>query len=387
MKKEQPASLVVTSRMQESANKSVRIQAASAAFFISAENIRTYSVKKIQYILCLLVCISVYPAQATTLSDLKPHAPTDKPWNEQWFYYFNDPLVGYFKITFQTFIYKNDPSLKERGYLHLVYTPLNGEIRSYEYMYDDVVLIDKTDTEYGFQFHIPGVADVHEEHMSLTTPDFTFDAQLTNEHSHYWKLNKGASPYSLLTALPMVDNRWFVFSMATPAEYRFTSDTAHHEGTATTYIDKGWSVSQAANYAFIMATEENAQLMIAGGSDEGLPIEMWAGKFSTPDNSMTFLPSLTGLSVKRVMKPCEGELDITFTGLGRKLVVHSKADPDDFEDATVPSTQIFGAEHPSAKTMNARTEVELYRFGQLRERKVFTQGALEFGGGMHCNAQ
>lgn len=339
------------------------------------------------FCVCLLALTFILPAQATTLSDLKPHEPTDKPWNEQWFYYFNDPLAGYYKISFQTFIYESDPELKERGYLHLVYTPLNGEIRTYDYFYEDVEVAAKEDTEYGFTFRIPGVADIDEDTISITTPDFSFSSQLTGEHSHYWKLNKGASPYSLLTALPFVANRWFVFSMATPAEYTFTADYAHHEGNATTYIDKGWSTSQATNYAFVMASDEEAELMLAGGSDEGLPIEMWAGKFRTDDNSMTFLPSLVGLTVKRTMKPCEGEMDITFTGLGRKLVVHAKADPEDFEDSTVPSIQVFNADHPSAKTMNAEIEVELHRFGQLREAKTFTQGALEFGGGMHCDAQ
>lgn len=332
----------------------------------------------------LLMSISV---QATTLSDLQPHAPSGKPWNEQWFYYFNDPLVGYYKISFQTFLYEDDVTSKERGYLHLVYTPLEGEIKVYDYFYDDVNLGAVEGSEYGYYFQIPGVADINETKIEITTEDFSFSSQLTGEHSHYWKLNPGASPYSLIGELPFVANRWFTFSMATPAEYSFSSDYAHHEGQATAYIDKGWSTSQAANYAFVMATEEDSQLMLAGGSDEGLPIELWSARFISENSNITFLPSINGLSVKRTLEPCEGKMEITYKKLGRSLTIRANADLDDFSDSNVPSTHVFNASHPSAKTMNANIDVEVKRWGQVFERKNFKQGALEFGGGMHCNAQ
>jgi hypothetical protein len=338
-------------------------------------------------ILVPLFILIASAVQATTLSDLQPHKPTKKPWNEQWFYYFNDPLAGYYKISFQTFLYKNDEAAQERGYLHFVYTPLEGDIRTYDYIYDSVDLGKQENSDYGFYFNIPGIASINEKKIEITTEDFTFHSELTGEHSHYWKLNPGASPYSLIGELPFVANRWFTFSMGTAAEYRFNSNYAHHEGQAMTYIDKGWSTSQAANYAFVMATQEDAQLMLAGGSDEGLSIEMWAGRYLSENSNITFLPSLNGLNVKRVMKPCEGEMKISFKGLGRTLIVRAQADIEYFSDALVPSILVFDAAYPSAKTMNAEIEVEVYRWGQLIEYKKFDQGALEFGGGMHCNAQ
>lgn len=325
--------------------------------------------------------------QATTLSDLQPHTPTEKPWNEQWFYYFNDPLVGYYKISFQTFLYEDDATMKERGYLHLVYTPLEGDIKTYDYFYDDVRLAAKEGSEFGYVFQIPEVANITENNIEITTDDFTFHAQVAREHTHYWRLNPGASPYSLIGELPFIANRWFTFSLATPAQYRFTTDDVHHEGQAITYIDKGWSTSQAANYAFVMATEEDAQLMLAGGSDEGLALEMWAGRYLSEHSNITFLPSINGLSVQRTMEPCEGKMEIRFKGLGKTLTVRARADVNDFSDSLVPSMRVFKAEYPSAKTMNAHIDVEVKRWGQVVERKVFMQGALEFGGGMHCHAK
>ncbi|ASP38814.1 hypothetical protein CHH28_09035 [Bacterioplanes sanyensis] len=333
----------------------------------------------------ILVLISM-PSMATTLADLKPHTPSGKPWNEQWFYYFNDPQVGYFKISLQTFIYANDPELKERGYLHLVYTPIQGEIRTYDYLYDDVQ-VEAKDSTYGFRFSIPGVAEMDESSIRINTEDFSFSSDLVGPHQHYWRLNKGASPYSLLTSLPNVANRWFVFSLATPARYTFSADYAQHQGTASTYIDKGWSTSQATNYAFVMATEADQQLMLAGGSDEGFAIEMWAGQFHSTEHKMTFLPSIAGLTVTRTLSPCEGKLDIQLKSFDKEMRIHAAADTADFEDSTLPSIDVFNAEYPSAKTMNADIQVELYKFGQLKQQAHFAQGALEFGGGMHCDAQ
>jgi hypothetical protein len=331
-----------------------------------------------------ILCNHVY---ATTLADLKPHPPTGQPWNEQWFYYFNDPAVGYFKISMQTFIYADDPELKERGYLHLVYTPLEGDIRTYDYLYNDVEVSAKPETDHGFVFRIPGVAEMTETSIRINTPEFSFSSELTGPHQHYWRLNKGASPYSLLTSLPNVANRWFVFSLATPAQYTFSADYAQHQGSASTYIDKGWSTSQATNYAFVMATEAERQLMLAGGSDEGFAIEMWAGRYRSSDHNMTFLPSIAGLTVERTLQPCEGKLNMVLKGLGKELRINARANMEDFEDSTLPSLQVFNAEYPSAKTMNAQINVELYRFGKLKETAHFPQGALEFGGGMHCDAQ
>jgi len=334
----------------------------------------------------LVLMLPVF-SYATTLSDLQPHSTTGKPWNEQWFYYFNDPLVGYYKISFQTFLYKDDETSKERGYLHFVYTPLEGEIKTYDYFYDDVSLGAVEDSEYGYYFKIPGVADINENSIKITTDDFSFSSILNGEHTHYWKLNPGASPYSLIGELPFVANRWFTFSLASSAEYSFSSDYSHHEGQAVSYIDKGWSTSQAANYAFVMATEESSQLMLAGGSDEGLPIELWSARFISENNNITFLPSVNGLSVKRTLEPCQGKMEIVFKGIGKSLIVRASADLDDFSDSHVPSTHVFEAEYPSSKTMNANIEIEVRRWGQVVERKSFQQGALEFGGGMHCNAQ
>lgn len=337
--------------------------------------------------LALLILLISLPVLATKLADLKPHSPSDQPWNEQWFYYFNDPGVGYFKISLQTFIYADDPESKLRGYLHLVYTPVNGKIRSYDYLYDQVDVVSKENSQYGFSFVIPGVAEMSESRIRINTAEFSFSSDLSGPHQHYWRLNKGASPYSLLTSLPNVANRWFVFSLATPAQYAFSADYAQHQGIASTYIDKGWSTSQATNYAFVMATRADRQLMLAGGSDEGFAIEMWAGRYRSDSNSMTFMPSIAGLTVERTLSPCEGVLDISLKGLGKELRIHASANPEDFEDSTLPSMQVFNAEFPSAKTMNAKIDVQLYRFGKLVEHSQFQQGALEFGGGMHCDAQ
>jgi hypothetical protein len=342
-------------------------------------------IKKVTFVYAIfLLAVS---SHATTLSDLQPHSPTGKPWNEQWFYYFNDPLVGYYKISFQTFLYENDVQSKERGYLNFIFTPLEGDIKVYDYIYDEVNLGAKEGSEYGYYFEIPGIASIDENRIDITTDDFTFSSQLSGEHTHYWRLNPGASPYSLIGELPFIANRWFTFSLASPAEYSFTADYAHHEGQATSYIDKDWSTSQAANYAFVMATEEDAQLMLAGGSDEGLPIEMWTGRYLSENSNITFFPSINGINVKRTMEPCKGKMEITYKGFGKTLTVRASADSNDFSDSLIPSTLVFNAEHPSAKTMNASIEVEIKRWGQVVERKIFTQGALEFGGGMHCNAQ
>ncbi|WLQ15148.1 hypothetical protein O5O45_04285 [Hahella aquimaris] len=336
--------------------------------------------------LTVLMTLFINYAAATTLDDIKPHSPTQSPWNEQWFYYINDPAVGYIKVSLQTYIMEDAPSLQEKGYIHVVFTPRTGATRVYDYFFDDVQLSggDPNDP-YAFSYSIPGVVEANQNRIELTLPDLYFASERLGTHDHYWGWpNPGATPFGLIGELPFIQNRWFVFSLGTLTRYAYSDQSVSHEGQALAYIDKLWTINQGKGFAYIMATSDKARLMFSGGEDGGVPIELWAGKYKSPTENVTFYPSIEGLSVRKTLDACSGEITVEFSKLTHKLVLHAKADLKDFYDSEMPSVIVFKADKPVMKTMNAKLTINLYHFNKLVEQTHLPQGILEFGGDWYC---
>ncbi|MDG9667592.1 hypothetical protein ONV78_07610 [Hahella sp. CR1] len=336
--------------------------------------------------LTVLMTLFINYAVATTLDDIKPHSPTQSPWNEQWFYYINDPAVGYIKVSLQTYIMGDAPSLQEKGYIHVVFTPRVGATRVYDYFFDDVQLSDGDPEEpYSFSYSIPGVVEANQNRIELTLPDLYFTSEKLGSDKHYWGWpNPGASPFGLLAALPFIENQWFVFSLGTPTRYVYSDPNSSFSGSGTAYIDRQWSVDQASSFAFIMATDKDVNLLVSGGRDGALPLELWAGRYLSDTQNVTLHPSLQGLSVHRTINACEGKITVEFSKLTHKLVVQAEADPADFYVSEMPSTVVFNSAQPAMKTMNAEISVDLYRFNKLVEQTHLPQGILEFGGDWYC---
>ncbi|MCO7224139.1 hypothetical protein [Pleionea sp. CnH1-48] len=341
----------------------------------------------LRFILTSLLFWFSISAMATSLQDFNGHRVSNKPWNEQWFFYIYDPEVGYFKFSVQTFVLPDADSLKEQAYIHLLHTDKQGRNTIHDYYFDDIRLSYKDDAN-TLSIVIPDVLSVTDNRIELTLPEVTFSTQWIGPHQHYWSgENPGRSPFGLITELPFVDNKWFVYSLATPATYQYQNNEQSYAGMGSVYIDKGWTTSQGKSFSFVMATTNEHQLMISGGSDHGFPLEMWAAQFRFGESNMVFRPKFNGLSVTREYDSCSGFLTIEFKSLFKKLVVQAEASQESFYDSLMPSIKVFNAPYPSMKSMGAMINVKAYRFGLLIEEHIFPQGILEFGGEMHCDNQ
>lgn len=336
-------------------------------------------------LLCLLYLLTNL-STATTLEDIKPHPPTKKPWSEQWFYYLNDPAVGYFKVSLQTYIMPDAPDLKEKGYVHVVFTPLQGKTVIYDYYYDNVEVYAAEPGSQAFRYSIPGVVEASEQQLNLNLPDVSFSLQWVGNHQHYWSgRNPGKSPFGILTELPIVGSSWFIFTLGTPAQYSYQDSSNTYQGHGISHLDKGWYTQKSSGYAYVMATTEKVKLMLTGGADSGLPIELWTGRYLSEKFDLTFHPTIAGLGVKKTIEPCKSEMKIEFKKLTKKIIVHATANQDDFYKSKMNGVTVFGNKHPTMKTMNANINIKTFRFNKLVEEINLPQGLLEFSGNYYCD--
>ncbi|MDE1461496.1 hypothetical protein [Spartinivicinus poritis] len=338
----------------------------------------------------LLTCFIVLfsnAVSATTLEDIKPHSPTKKPWSEQWFYYLNDPAMGYFKISLQTYIMPDSPTLKEKGYVHVVYAPKEGKMQVYDYFFDEVMTQSSGSGSTAFHYSIPGKVDANDKQITLTLPDFNFSMQFISNHKHYWSgRNPGQTPYGFITDIPFVGGKWFIFTMGTSVQYSYSDNDESYGGYGTVYLDKGWYTKEdSPSFMYILGINDKQQLMMTGAAAGSIPIELWAGRYLSQQSDITLYPAIAGLSMKRTLDACKGELHIEFNKLTKKITVDAKANINDFYISRMPSMLVLGGDQPIMKSMKATLDVNVYEFGQLTEQVNFPQGVLEFGGNVFCD--
>jgi hypothetical protein len=336
----------------------------------------------------LILYVSLKPSIAMNIGDIKPHIPTKTPWSEQWFYYLNDPGVGYYKISFQTYISGNSPAFKQAAYIHLAFAPKQGKVQTYDLFYDDVILTSNNDpASEAFEYIIPEVIHVNEDRMNILLPEFNFSMHWTGDHKRYWNkvFNPGEGPFGLISSLPFIDNRWFVYSMGTPAAYSFSNGDVSHQGEGIVSIDKGWyTTTNAENFIYLFAADHEHQFMFTGARVKRASLELWAGRYLSDTQDLVFYPAINGLSVSHKVDPCQGIFHFEIKKLLHKIVIDAEAPVHSFYDSTMPTVDLLGAEYPVMKSMNATMKLKIYKFGELIEEKEIEQGFLEFGDSYHC---
>ena len=319
---------------------------------------------------------------STSLANVRPHPPTADPFADSWYCYVNDPAVGYVKIAFLTYLNEDTADGRQHAHVHVAHAPLDGPRREYDHWYEDVVaeaLPGESPT--AFRFVVPDAVAIDDSAISLTLPDVEVDARFVGPHHHYFdEPHAASSPFFGRTdSLPDERSHWFVFTLGTPTDYRYRDADAAYEGRALMYVERGWSISQAHGFCYLMAVSEQAKLMLVHGmaDDRG---GLWAGRLVTPDHDLTFLPFGGDQHVTSDLDSSAARADVTIGTGEHEARVASRAPLGDFYDSGTPSLTVFGAEHPVAKTMNAALEVEVRRDGSVVERISLPQSILEFGG-------
>lgn len=324
---------------------------------------------------------------ATTIDDFKAHTPTDTgTWAEQWFYNVADPTLGYFKISFQTYIAPDHVNNEVKSYIHLAFTPINGPTIKYDLFNDNPIVTHPTDPD-KFYYELPGLLVADEENLTITHPDFSFDLEWTGPHKTYWNgSNPYQTPFGFITDLPGVGGKWFLYTVGTPIKYNFSDGNQAWSGTGYAQVDKGWYDKEtSAGMIYTMGLSDDVKFMFSGGVFGDSTIELWGGRYVSDEFDLIFYPAFKGLSVRRESEPCQGELTLEMRKIGRKIVLHAKADISTFYSQNFPSVIIFGGEQRYMKSMQAEVELNIYKLGRLKETINIPQALLEFSGPFACD--
>lgn len=324
---------------------------------------------------------------SSTLDEFSPREATHNPWSDAWYYYIHDPKVGYYKIVFLTYLNEETPDNQPHAYVHVVLAAKDGSTREYDYYFNEVVAKPVAgDSEYAFSFEIPGVASINEKSIALDLPDVSIKADFSADHLRYsTPEHPNVSPFAWLTSLPFVENQWFVFSMATPAQYQYRDAEHQYQGSGLTYIDRGWNSGQAAGMVYLMAVSEELKLMLSGGTDGKLPMEIWAGRLISEQHDLTFTPSINGMAAHTDFNPCEGKARVEMQEGDYRILVQSAAPLASFYNHVTPSLSVFHSKNPVMKSMQATATVEIYKDETLLDSITLEQSVLEFGGLHYCD--
>lgn len=352
---------------------------------ILARNALSSSLRKT--LLFFVLSVLSFSSLATKLSDIKAHEPTSsETWAEQWFYNVADPTLGYFKISFQTYIAPTSPDSQVQAYIHLAFTPLSGETVKYDLFYDELILQHPTDPD-AFYYEVPGMLKADIDTLTVTHPEFQFSMEWTGPHTHYWKgLNPGQTPFGIIPELPGVGGKWFLYTVGTPIAYSFNNGEMGWSGIGHAQLDKGWyDKESSAGMIYTMGLTDELSFMFTGAVLGDSPIEMWAGRYVSERFDLIFYPAFKGLSVKREIDSCAGTLHLEMNKIGKKLVMDVAADIDSFYPLNFPSVIIFGGEQHYMKSMKAEANFKMYEFGKLKESIHVPQALLEFSGPFACD--
>lgn len=340
---------------------------------------------KIIPLILLLLCTFIQSSHATKLKDLAAHPPTSDLWSEQWFYNLGDPSVGYFKVSLQT--YKSPDMSELAAYIHVAYSSIDGPTEVNNYYFDQVELEHPTNPG-EFYYHIPNKVTATEEGLELNLPNFNYSVSWAGPHQHYWSgLNPGKSPMGILADIPSLNAQWFIYSVGTLATYSFSNDSIGLTGVGTMHIDKGWfDRAYTSNFLYVLGLTNQTQLFVTGGPSGSLGIEPWVAKYVSEDLNLTFPLTLKNLGAKSDYDGCAGTLNFEIKNLTHKLVVSASSEPDSFYLSEMPSVKLFNSSQGIMKSMQAKIDIKVYRFGKLIEEKTLDQGHLEFSGESICGS-
>ena len=211
-----------------------------------------------------------------------------------------------------------------------------------------------------FRFEIPGVVAIDEATLTVTLPGVEATVELTGAPMRYFPspTRRPAPSWAHYQSCPA--------SRATGSSTRSGHPPPTPGGTAMApgrapgllYAERGWSVRQAHGFCYLVAVSDAAKVVLTCGMPDD-DHEVWAGRVVTAEHDLTFLPFAGDTAVSSTVASDEGRAEIRLTQGPIEVRVASAAHLSDFYDQITPSLTVFDAEHPVAKTMDARFTLEV----------------------------
>jgi hypothetical protein len=293
----------------------------------------------------------------------------------------NDPTLGYLKVAWMSYLNDETAGGPQHGYVHLAVAPIGGGRHEADRWSGEVVseAVAARGPE-GFRFDVPGCAAIDERRIAVVLPELAVTVHLDGRPLPYFPApHEEASPFLGPGAPPGGTSHWMVHTLATPARWRLEDGDGRREGLGLLYAERGWSVRQAHGFCYLMAVSERAKVVVTCGMADDTN-QVWAGRLLTDEHDLTFLPFDEDVEVTSDLDSGAARAGVTFRRDDLEVRVASEAPLTDFYDQVTPSQTVFHAEHPVAKTMQARLQVEVVQDGEVVERVDLPQSIFELGG-------
>lgn len=238
-----------------------------------------------------------------------------------------------------------------------------------------------------------GISTLTENSVDLRFEDGT-RLQMEIGERKPWSADAGWwGPAGYLTLLKFFPLQWFVASMGSPTKYKLTipSKNLVLEGEGALHIEKNWGKMFPEAWIWSQATSEDnsAHLMLAGGPLHFGPlwVNTYLVGYKTGQLDLEFQAGqLLDTEFTSKIDACQGRISLLSRNTEYSLLIQAQAPPDTFSFLSTPGPKGY-MEKTAIESFRTKIEVTVRKGGQLIERRVFQNGALEFGGAwMSCDS-
>jgi hypothetical protein len=246
-----------------------------------------------------------------------------------------------------------------------------------------------------FEWRAPGFGSLTERGIHIEIPGHVrVDADLVGERKPWSSMSTDFGPQGLAALFTFLPLHWYVHTRATLADYTLTlldgAAPRVTRGRAWAHVEKNFGQAFPSAWMWMQATSTDGQahVALAGGRIEMGPLQMttYMIGYKSPAVEASFRPSEIETNFYPYVDPCAGRFTMRALNLEHELLIEAVADPQSFGSISIPTRQGY-VKNGGRESFSSRVTVEVLRndwagqllVNRLIERRVFENGALEFG--------
>jgi hypothetical protein len=227
--------------------------------------------------------------------------------------------------------------------------------------------------------------------LNLGFDNGTFINMQFSDHKSWSANAKWWGPSGFTTLIPRFPLQWFVVSLGTKTKYRINIPEKNLvlEGEGYTHIEKNWGKMFPKAWIWLQGTSESNEEHIAAA---GGPLQLgplWMNTYLVGYKSKKLDVEFhvgQGLDTEYSSQilGCRGELSLHSRNSEYSMLIQAKAPRDSFVFLSTPDKNQY-KKNNAIESFQTEIVVSIRKKGQLIERTVFKNAALEFGGAfMDC---
>ena len=334
-------------------------------------------------LLSLILAIQ-FSAISFASSPMNPHTVSQRPFMEGWY---TRITHGDLRVAVVVGVY-HGKNFNDEGYVGVL-TSKDGRLVVEEEFtsHFEIVSNGSSDLSPNFEVNLEDIARVKENYISVKLPSGTRLEATLSDRTPWKPISLGFGPESVGIHMPF-KSHWYVHSLNSQADFTYDNPTLKisESGKGFAHQEKNWGRAFPSGWIWAQggSTDGKYQFALAGGELDIAGLRAYLIGVKTPDGSFTFNPMHSFSRIKRL--PCEGKINLTATGLSKRIVIEIKAETGSFSPLSVPTEN--GFIHGAIESFHAFANVKIFG-GPLKKRLIhsFTipKSALEFGGSYTCN--